>query len=214
MSTVPITTNRWTNPSATPTRSPRWSRSASPPPAPPSTADNASTSNLTATRKTRDAIRATAAGTCPRQTTSGGRDPGAQYVQQIYKYGNNASKVVCSSDLLCLFVLFLEVEYVFFKFFTARVSCQVSFPPSGCILPCTLCSDGGDVWLLGLSLCCPPSHGEHRMRSPPSCTHTHTQRGCVFLTRCRARVVLWSRLCCSALETDGFHLFNLVLSST
>lgn len=54
--------------------------------------------------------------------------------------------------------------------------------------------------------------------TPPTDTRTHTcthtQRGCVFLTGSRAHVVLWSRLCCSVLETDGFHLFNVVLCST
>ena len=135
MSIVPITTNRWTNPFATPTRSPRWSRSVSPPPAPPSTADNASTTNLTATRTTRDAIRATAAGTCPRQTTSGGRDPGAQYVQHINKYSNNTSKVVCSSDRLCLFALFLEVERAFsiFPLTESATRCLSAQQTKGCV---------------------------------------------------------------------------------
>lgn len=78
-----ITTSQWTSLSVIQTRGPPQSRSVPPCPVPPSTTASGSTTSPTDTLRTQASTPATAAGTCPQQTTSGGQDPGAQYVQNI-----------------------------------------------------------------------------------------------------------------------------------
>lgn len=81
--TVLTTTSQWTSLSVIRTRSLQQSRSVLPPPALLSTSVSASMTSPMVIRKTQDAILATAAGMCRQQTTSGGLDPGAQYVQYV-----------------------------------------------------------------------------------------------------------------------------------
>lgn len=81
--TALTTTSRWTRPSVTQMRSLGPSRSVLPSPVPLSTTASASMTSRMDIHRTPDAILATAAGTCPQQTTSGGLDPGAQYVQHV-----------------------------------------------------------------------------------------------------------------------------------
>lgn len=83
MLTALTTTNQWTKLSVTQMRSLQRSRSALPPPVPLSTTVSASMTNPMDIHRTQDTTLATAAGTCPQLTTSGGLDPGAQYVHHV-----------------------------------------------------------------------------------------------------------------------------------
>lgn len=90
---APTTTSRWESLSVTQTRSLQQNRSVTLHPAP--TIASASTTSLTDILRIQDAIPATAAGMCPQQTTSGGPDPGEQYVQTV---------------ILCRDVFFLVID--------------------------------------------------------------------------------------------------------
>lgn len=80
--TVPTTTCPSTRPSATRTRSHPSSRSVTPAPVPPPSITTSTTSPMD-TRRTQAATPAIAGGTYRQLTTSGGRDPGEQYVDHI-----------------------------------------------------------------------------------------------------------------------------------
>lgn len=95
---APTTTSRWGSLSATQTRSLQQNRSVTLHPAP--TTASASTTSLTDILRIQDAIPATAAGMCPQQTTSGGPDPGEQYVQTVLLCRNVFSCGRCVLEIL------------------------------------------------------------------------------------------------------------------